>query len=132
MRAWLAGWKCYYAPKAIAYHDVNRSIGTLSYTSVYYFSRNNIWVWLINIPISYIIRYLPQRILYEFSAAFYFCVLNKKLKPYVKGKIDAFIYCERIIRKRKIVQKKIRLSKKQIINELYPITKYLFKRSGFK
>ena len=56
MRAWLSGWKCYFTPDAIAYHDVNRSIGTLSDTSVYHFSRNNIWVWLINVPTFFMIR----------------------------------------------------------------------------
>jgi len=42
MRAWLAGYRCLYVPSAIAHHDVNRTIGKLSDTSVYYFSRNNI------------------------------------------------------------------------------------------
>ncbi|MCK5162596.1 MAG: glycosyltransferase family 2 protein, partial [Desulfobacula sp.] len=132
MRAWLSGWKCYYAPDAIAYHDVNRSIGTLSYTSVYYFSRNNIWVWLINIPAFFIIRNFPQRILYEISAAFYFCVMHKQWKPYLKGKADAFKYCWKIIPKRRAVQKKIRLSNEQISCELKPIIKYLFERLSGK
>lgn len=132
MRAWLSGWKCYFTPDAVAYHDVNRSIGTLSDTSVYHFSRNNIWVWLINVPSFFLIRNIPQRILYEIFAGFYFCFIHKKWKPYIKGKADVFKYFGKILKKRKKVQKKIRLSKEQICCDLKPIHTYLLERISIK
>lgn len=74
LRAWLAGWKCLFVPEAVVYHKVNASVGELSDTGVYYFARNNLWVWIKNTPTAFIIRYLPQRIMYELSSFAFFCV----------------------------------------------------------
>lgn len=128
MRAWLAGYKCRFIPKAIAYHDVNRTIGTLSNTSVYYFSRNNVWVWLINVPLYFMLRNAFQRIIYEVTAALFYCVIHKKYKPFLKGKIDALVSLKSILQKRKQVQQLTNLSTHQIKNDLIPIMEYVFNK----
>lgn len=125
LRAWLAGWRCLYVPGAVVHHKVSASIGALSDTSVYYFSRNNEWVWLKNIPLSLMIRHLPQRLLYEISSFCFFCFMAGKWRPYLRGKKDAVLGAPRMLRKRREMSRLRRLSGEKIRRELIPITGYL-------
>lgn len=125
LRAWLAGWKCLFVPEAVVYHKVSASIGNLSDVAVYYFARNNEWVWIKNIPLLLLIKYLPQRIIYEMSSFGYFCILKRKWRPFIKGKIAALLKLPLMLRKRKEIQKLIKLSNQEIQKELIPISKYL-------
>lgn len=123
MRIWLAGWKCLFVPEAIAYHQVNRTIGTMSYTSVYHFSRNSLWVWVKNTPFRFLLLYLPQRIIYEIFAFALFCLHHGKWAAYFKGKYDCLKGVPRMIRKRRSVQR--RLASGKIRQDLLPITRYV-------
>jgi GT2 family glycosyltransferase len=125
LRAWLAGWKCLFVPEAIVHHKVSASVGELSDKTVYYFSRNNVWVWVKNIPLGILLCHLPQRLTYEFSAFVFFCILKKKWKPFLRGKIDAFKHLPQMLEKRKEVQKHITLSNHEIHHNLMPIIEYL-------
>lgn len=125
LRAWLAGWKCLFVPEAVAYHKVSTSIVPMSDTAVYYFSRNNEWVWLKNVPLGLLVRTLPQRILYELSSFGYFCVMKGRWKPFIKGKLDAVRGAGAMLRKRKAVQALVRLSSSHTTRQLVPISSYL-------
>jgi GT2 family glycosyltransferase len=125
LRAWLSGWKCLFVPEAVVFHKVNASVGDLSDMGVYYFARNNVWVWIKNIPLSILLRYLPQRLIYELSSFAFFCLIKKKWKPFFKGKRDALKQFPLMLRKRKEIQKLIVLSNKEIVNNLMPILEYL-------
>ncbi len=125
MRAWLAGWKCLFVPEAVAYHKVSTSIVPMSDTAVYYFSRNNEWVWLKNVPLGLLIRTLPQRILYELSSFGYFCLIKGRWKPFIKGKLDAIRGVGVMLRKRKAVQAMVRLNSVNTTRQLVPISCYL-------
>lgn len=131
MRAWFAGWHCKFVPDAVSYHRVSSTIGNLSNTSVYYFSRNSLWVWLKNVPLLLMIRFLPQRILYELNSFVNFCLIHGKWLPFIRGKWDALKGIPLTYHKRKQICKLIRLNHKQIATELEPITHYLFKRFWF-
>lgn len=128
LRAWLARWKCLYVPEAVVHHKVNASVGVLSDTGVYYFSRNNVWVWAKNVPLSLILLYLPQRLLYELSSFAYFCVIKGKWKPFIRGKIDAVRSLGKMWRKRAAILPLIRLSNSEIKRDLLPISGYLRQR----
>lgn len=128
MRAWLAGWKCLFVPEAVVYHKVSASIVPMSDTAVYYFSRNNEWVWLKNVPMGLMIRTLPQRILYEFSSFGYFCLMKGRWRPFLRGKIDAVRGMGVMLRKRKSVQALVRLREEDIMCGLVPISIYLKNR----
>ncbi len=128
MRAWLAGWRCRYVPSAIAYHKVSTSIGKLSDTSVYYFSRNSLWVWGKNVPLLLMIRFLPQRLLYEINSFINFCLIHGKWFPFLRGKYDAVRGISAILRKRREVKKLRKLTNDQIVRELLPVTRYLVQR----
>lgn len=128
MRSWLAGWQCRFVPDAVAYHKVSASIGTLSDTAVYYFTRNNVWVWIKNVPFLLMLKYLPHRILYEISLFVFFCIMQKKWKPYLRGKFDAFKGIPAMLKKRKQIQALVRLGETEITGALIPIVGYLKKR----
>lgn len=128
MRAWLAGWRCMFVPEAVAYHKVSASIGTLSDTSVYYFARNNEWVWLKNVPLKYMIYSLPHRILYECAFFGYFCLVKNKWKPFFRGKFDALKGAPSMLKKRRVVQALVRLSDAELTISLVSLVGYLKKR----
>jgi GT2 family glycosyltransferase len=127
MRIWLAGWGCLFVPDAIAHHQVNRTIGTMSYTSVYHFSRNSLWVWVKNTPARFLLLYFPQRLIYEFFAFALFCFVHGKWAPYLKGKYDGLKGVPRMIRKRTPIARKLPPAK--IRQELLPITRYITQRT---
>lgn len=128
LRAWLSGWKCLFVPEAVVFHKVSASVGELSDTGVYYFSRNNVWVWIKNTPSDFIFRCFPQRIIYELSSFVYFCIIKGKWGPFLRGKKDAMKKIPLMLKKRKEIQKLVRLSRSEIESGLMPITKYLLLR----
>ena len=125
LRAWFAGWKCLFVPEAVAFHKVSRSIGNLSDTSVYYFSRNVEWVWIKNVPLSLMFRFLPQRIVYGVSSFVYYCLMKGKWRSFLKGKLDAVAGLPVMIRKRRVLQRLVRLSSGEIRAGLVPLSRYL-------
>lgn len=127
LRAWLCGWKCMYVPEAIVYHKVSATVGELSDMAVYHFSRNTVWVWLKNVPLSLMIRFLPHRLAYELSSAVYFCG-NGKWRAYLCGKWDAIRSFRHMWRKRASIQRLIKLQHDHICRGLVPIWSYLLSR----
>jgi GT2 family glycosyltransferase len=125
MRAWLRGWKCVYVPEARVVHAVNATIGRMSRTSVYYFSRNSLLVLVKNYPWRLIVRQLPQRLFFEVCAFFYYAVFNMRLITYMQGKLDAFRLLPKFIRKRKQNVPFICLGDAEILTQLIPVTKML-------
>lgn len=128
MRAWLAGWQCLYVPEALVQHKVNATIGRMSDISVYYFTRNSLWVWVKNTPTFFMLRFLHHRLLYEFSSFVLFCVMQGKWNSYSRGKYHSLRGLPGMVRKRKLLQGKVRLTGKQIRKELIPVPFYLVER----
>jgi hypothetical protein len=132
MRAWLAGWKCEYVPEAVVYHKVSGSIGHLSAGTVYYFSRNSLWVLIKNIPLPVMFLCLPQRILYEAASFVYYCLMHGQWRSYVRGKYDAIKGIPKMWRKRKQYSVNRKLKNREILRSLLPITRYIFERINAK
>lgn len=128
LRAWLAGWKCLYVPEAVVEHRVSTTIGKLSETSVYYFARNSLWVWIKNTPTYFLFRYLHHRILYELASFVFFCLIAQRWRPFLRGKYHSLKGLPAMIKKRKAIQKKIRLTRKEIRQGLVPLGEYLRER----
>ena len=126
LRAWLAGWKCLYVPEAVVEHRVSTTIGKLSETSVYYFARNSLWVWVKNTPIYFMFRYLHHRILYEIASFVFFCLIAQRWRPFLRGKYHSLKGLPYMFSKRKTIQ--IRLTRKEIRQGLIPLGEYLRKR----
>lgn len=128
LRSWLAGWKCLYVPEATVEHRVSTTIGKLSETSVYYFSRNSLWVWVKNTPSYFLFRYLHHRILYELASFAFFCLVAHRWRPFLRGKFHSLKGLPRMLRKRTEIQKKIRLTRAEIRQGLTPLSAYLKER----
>lgn len=127
IRAWLCGWKCVYSPNAIVYHKVSATVGELSSMAVYYFSRNSLWVWLKNVPLGLMVRYLPQRMIYELCSALYFCSKGQAIS-FLRGKLDALKKLPSLLEKRRNIQLMVKLSSDEISKNLLPLSIYLKSR----
>lgn len=129
LRAWLAGWKCLYVPDAVVEHSVSTTIGKLSETSVYYFARNSLWVWIKNTPTYFLFRYLHHRIAYEMASFVFFCLVAQRWRPFLRGKYHSLKGLPAMLNKRKHIQKKIRLTREEIRQGLIPLSDYLRERT---
>ena len=90
VRAFLHGWRCYYAANSVVYH-----MGSMSFKKnkpmVYYFrERNRIWLLYKNYPFSFIIKYLPLLIILELRVVRVFFFKLGRPDLYLKARRDAF------------------------------------------
>ncbi len=102
-RARLLGFRCLYVPEARVYHDVNRSIGTLSPTYVYYGHRNSEAVFWKNMPAPLLGRFLPERLAFDLLSFAYFS-WRGRAGSYLKAKVDFLAGFGSILDKRRRVQ----------------------------
>jgi len=134
-RARLSGWKCIYSPKAVCYHCHSASTSNYSPFKAFLVERNRIWVAIKSFPLPVIflgLIYTIQR--YCFQA--YGALLNKGaagkftqeakkselIKILLKANVSAFLGLPRMIKKRKLIFKKKRISNNEVLQ--------LFKRFG--
>lgn len=103
-RAQLKGYKCVYVPEAIVYHKASGSIVYDSPTSVYYSHRNLEWVYIKNMPSKLIFKTIWLHIIYDI-AAFAFFLVNGRVKEFLKAKRDAVKGVNRMLEKRRLIQK---------------------------
>jgi len=127
-RALLAGWKSRYVPEAQAYHKVSSTLGQFSDRSVYYFARNSLLVWLKDMPLPLMLRYLHHRLLYEVSSFVYYGVLKGKWLPFLRGKCSALAGIPAVLRKRKQVQQSRKVTLGDLQAVLIPVHRDIFRR----
>lgn len=120
-RAQLAGWKVLYVPAAVVYHKVRSTIGHMSDTAVYYTLRNSELVRIKNMPFKLFLRYLPELVLGTIVEIFYFAVKHRKLRLYIKAKIDAVRLFPEILRKRKYIMNSMKVDTKYLHGLMTPV-----------
>jgi len=120
-RAQLMGWKCVYVPTAVVLHRVSATISGLSDHGLYYSSRNDECVWIKNMPTALMIRYYHHKLIQELGTISYFCVKKGKWGPVLRGKMDAIRMLPQLLRKRKEVQRKKRVTNQYLNSVLTPI-----------
>jgi len=113
-RAQLAGWKCLFVPSAVVYHKVRSSIGIMSDLAVYYSVRNARFVWVKNMPIGLMFKYLPHQIIQEIGAIIFFVIKHRKINAYLRATWDSIIMFPLIFKKRRFVMQKKRISNCQL------------------
>lgn len=122
LRAQIAGWKVLYVPDAVVYHKVRSTIGQMSDTAIYYTLRNSEYVRIKNIPWGLFIRCLPEFIFGTISEFVYFAVKHRKLKCYLRAKIDVLKSLRKTLRKRKDIMKNVkRVDNKSLYSVMTPI-----------
>lgn len=116
-RAQLKGYKCVYVPEAIVYHRTSSSIVYDSSISVYYSHRNLEWVYIKNMPYKLILTTIWLHFLYDIAAFAYFLV-NGRAREFLKAKGDAIKGANNMLKKRKQIQRNIRVDDRYIWNLL--------------
>jgi GT2 family glycosyltransferase len=117
MRACLMGYRCLYVPEAVVYHRVNFSIGTFSRTYVYYGHRNSEAVFWKNMPGPLLLRYLPERLLFNTISWVYF-VFKGRGWTFLRAKFDFLTMLPSLSSKRRRIQREKVLSARQLRQKL--------------
>lgn len=122
-RGQLAGWKVFYEPSAKIYHKVNSSIRKASELSVYYTQRNIEFVRLKNVPLSILLRFIPQIILGLIVDFLYFGIKNRMWKTFIKAKLDAVKMAPQMLKKRRKIMKELkRVDNAYIMSLISPVS----------
>lgn len=109
MRARLQGYRCLYVPDAVVHHMVNKSIGRLSHTYVYYGHRNSEYLFWKNMPTPLLWRFLPERILFNLLSFLYFSLKGRGF-CFLKAKADFLRHYSDTVRKREEIQRNRKLT----------------------
>lgn len=109
MRARLLGFRCLFVPEAKVFHRVNASIGALSPVYVFYGHRNSEFVFWKNMPGPLLLRYLPERLLFNLLCFLYF-LLRGRAGSFLKAKWDFVRQIPGVWEKRRRIQASRRLA----------------------
>ncbi len=120
-RAQLFGWKCWYVPEAVVYHRTSTTIGIESDLSIYYNTRNTDFVWVKNLPLSLLIRYLHHKLLAECAALLFFGIRKKRLGLFLRAKVAGLRLLPKMLKKRRQLQKARKVSIGDLSRMLTPI-----------
>lgn len=102
-RAQLRGYASMFVPQAVIYHHHRATLGNLPLWDVFYSQRNIEFVYIKNMPLRLMLRYAPQRLLYELGSAVYFGRRGAGW-TFVKAKASALRHLPVMLRKRKLIQ----------------------------
>jgi len=131
-RAHLAGWKVLYVPESKVYHKVRSSIGKMSDKDVYYSVRNVELVKIKNVPLTLFISYMPGILVSYVTEFYYFGLKHKKMRIYLRAKVDALKLLPKMLKKRKMVFKIKKTNDKYVSSLLISIFSDEFLKSKIK
>lgn len=117
-RANLAGWKCKYIHNAVVEHRVSASIGYKSSLAVYHSIKNSDQVWLKNMPGLLLFVTLPEKIISDIASFIYLGIIHRKFREYLKAKLYVSTNLAIILKNRKNVQNKMRISNSTLLKRL--------------
>jgi len=100
----LAGYRCCYVPEAVVHHVGSASTGKKSDFSVYYGHRNLVWTYFKNMPLTFLICFLPLHFFLNFVTICYFS-FRGQARVILRAKIDALAGLPAILKKRRDVQR---------------------------
>lgn len=112
-RAQLSGFRCVYVAKAIVYHHYRSTIKKRPALQVFYSQRNIDFVYWKNLPLAFILRSAPRRLLYEVGSALYFFRIGSGV-PFFRAKLDVLRRLPSVLKKRRVIQKQNTLSTSQL------------------
>lgn len=120
-RAQLVGWKCVYVPDAVVHHKGNATAGRLSDLHVYHHTRNLEFVWVKNMPTALMLRFAHHKLVQEIGSFCYLCLRHMRWAPFFSGKRDALKMLPIMLKKRREIQERRRVSNRYIKGLLTPI-----------
>lgn len=99
----LAGHGCLYVPEAVAHHVGSATTGLLSHFTIYHSTRNQLWVYVKNMPTPLLWLYLPQHLLVSVLTTLVY-TLHGRGRAAFAGRRDALLGLPRVLRERKRIQ----------------------------
>ncbi len=115
----LLGFRSYFVPQAIVFHIGSASTGKKGDFSVYYGHRNLVWSYFKNMPILLFWLFLPVHLFMNIAFLVNF-IFRGQGKIILQAKRDAICGLSRMLKKRKIIQKKRKVS----IRALYSVMEH--------
>ena len=112
-RAQLAGYQCLYVPEAVVYHHLQGSFGALPGHSLYLSRRNAFDTLLKNMPTALLWRRLAY-ILSYYTAVDVAYIVQGRLRPILKARLDNIRRLRRTLAKRRQIQAGRRVSDEYI------------------
>jgi GT2 family glycosyltransferase len=112
-RANLQGYECVFIPGAIVYHCLGGTMKKNWARQAFFSQRNVEFVYLKNLPLSLMLRSLPQRLIYEFGGAAYFFKMGVG-GAFLKAKVDTVRQLPVVLRKRKEIQSRRIITNRQL------------------
>ena len=114
LRAHLFGWKVLYVATAVVHHKVRSTIGHMSTATVYYTLRNSEFVRVKNLPLSLILRHLPELLIGSVTEFVYFGIRHRHPLLYLKAKLDAVRMLPEMMRKRRANMRAMRVRPREL------------------
>jgi GT2 family glycosyltransferase len=112
-RANLRGYECFFIPSAIVYHSLGGTTKNYPARQAFFSQRNVEFVYLKNLPLSLMLRSLPQRLVYELGGAAYFFKMGVG-SAFLKAKVDTVRQLPAVLRKRKEIQSRRIITNRQL------------------
>jgi GT2 family glycosyltransferase len=110
-RANLMGYRCFYIPGAVVYHIGSGTTGGLyNELTVFHNVRNMIHVIIKDLPACHLLKYLPWIVWGQVESFVRFCVVHGYWRAYVSGLSSAIRGLGKMLKKRKEIQRKRRIS----------------------
>lgn len=119
-RAQLMGWQARYVPQARVYHDHSGTAREGSSFKNRLLGRNKVWAILKNYPLPHLIWYLPAIVTYDVAAVAYALVRQRDWSP-LGGRLAAIRGIPTMLRKRRRIQRKKRLTNAEVLRRLEPL-----------
>jgi GT2 family glycosyltransferase len=120
-RAQLAGYRCIYAPQAVAYHMVSATGG--GSVASFFVGRNTLFVLFKNYPGSLLRRYWPAVVRAQIGIALEALRAwrGQAARARLRGQLAALRHLPRLLRQRRIVQRSRRVSDDYLLRVLTPL-----------
>ena len=113
----LKGHRCIYVSKAVVEHVGSGTTSRYSDFAVYHGQRNLVWSYFRNMPGLWFWIYLPQHILFNFTALIWFSLKGKAL-PVFKARWDALKGLPRVWQLRKETQNSKTVAGKKVVDAM--------------
>jgi GT2 family glycosyltransferase len=123
MRAFLSGWKCVYAPSAVAYHRRSASFNRVRGSMFYYHTRNRLWFIYKYSPVSMIVKNLFWIVFTELRIFRIVVFRERVLFSYVRGTFDGFRGMPALAAARRSNMERLKTKKKEYL--LFAKLKYI-------
>jgi len=118
-RAQLYGWKIYYQPRAIAYHQQGGTSGKMPGFTVYQAFKNQPLIYIKNVPQGLLVS-IGIRFYLAYWLMFFNAVAKGNGRYALKGALESIWYGFKALKKRRHIQKHRRVSVKYIKSMLWP------------